>query len=432
MTTAQGQPTGAKGPPPSPAIALWAVAAAFGTYFCMYVFRKPFTAASYAGGEVFGLPEKTVLVTTQVFGYMLSKVVGIRVIAELPPARRALGLLVLVGAAELALLGFAVMPSPMHAACLFVNGLALGMVFGLVLGFLEGRRTTEALAAGLCASFILADGVAKSVGTWLLDQGVSERMMPGLADLLFVPPILLFVGMLSRVPPPDKEDVIHRGERSAMDRHDRAAMIRGHGLGLMLLIGVYLLVTIARSVRADFMPEIWRGLGVEAAPETFARSEVLVAFFVLASNGLSVLIRDNRRAFFAAIGVAMVGGLMMLAALAGLRRGSLDGLTFMVLVGIGLYLPYVVIHTTIFERLIAMTRDRGNLGFLMYLADAVGYLGYVVLMLTQGLIPTGPSFLTFFSVICGVIAVLTCLSLAASWVYYARRTSALKPPVAEV
>lgn len=27
---------------------VWAVVAAFGTYFCMYGFRKPFTAASYS------------------------------------------------------------------------------------------------------------------------------------------------------------------------------------------------------------------------------------------------------------------------------------------------------------------------------------------------------------------------------------------------
>ena len=34
---------------------------------------------------------------------------------------------------------------------LFVNGLPLGMVFGLVIGFLEGRKVTEALSAGpLC------------------------------------------------------------------------------------------------------------------------------------------------------------------------------------------------------------------------------------------------------------------------------------------
>jgi hypothetical protein len=29
------------------ALSVWCVVAAFGTYFCMYAFRKPFTAATY-------------------------------------------------------------------------------------------------------------------------------------------------------------------------------------------------------------------------------------------------------------------------------------------------------------------------------------------------------------------------------------------------
>jgi hypothetical protein len=431
MTTAERQPAKAGGMRSASAIALWSVVAAFGTYFCMYVFRKPFTAATFEGGTVWGIGEKTVLVTSQVIGYMMSKFIGIRVIAELPADRRAAGLLVLIGSAELALVLFGLVPSPLHAFCLFFNGLALGMVFGLVLGFLEGRRLTEALAAGLCASFILADGVAKSVGTWLLGLGISDRWMPGVAGLLFLPPILLFIGMLSRVPPPDDRDVSLRGERSTMGRQDRAAMIRRHGIGLVLIVGVYLLVTIARSVRADFMPEIWRGLGVDAMPSTFASSELLVALFVLVANGLSVLILDNRRAFFSAIGVAMAGGVLMLAALVGLRQSWVGGFTFMVMLGTGLYLPYVAIHTTIFERLIAMTRDRGNLGFLMYIADAIGYLGYVVLMILKGLFPTGQTFMGFFTATCGIVAVLTCLSLAMGWGVYARNR--VKPlPLGEV
>ena len=124
-------------------------------------------------------------------------------------------------------------------------------------------------------------------------------------------------------------------------------------------------------------------------PSTFARSEGLVALVVLVANGMSVLIVDNRRAFFASLGVALSGGVLMLAALAGLSQSWLDGFTFMVLVGAGLYLPYVAVHTTIFERLIAMTRERGNLGFLMYVADSVGYLGYAALLIARAPCPAG-------------------------------------------
>ncbi len=133
------------------------------------------------------------------------------------------------------------------------------------------------------------------------------------------------------------------------------------------------------------------------------------------------MIIDNRRAFFTSLAISLFGGVLMLAALAGWSRSVLDGFTFMVLVGTGLYLPYVVIQTTVFERLIAMTRERANLGFLMYVADAFGYLGYAGLMIASSAVPAGGDFLRFFMVTCGVTAVLTCASLVLSWAYFVRR-----------
>jgi hypothetical protein len=420
MSVAQEQPVATKVEPSTLALAAWSIAAAFGTYFCMYGFRKPFTAAAFPGGSVWGIGEKTVLVTAQVLGYTVSKFIGIRVIAEMPPRRRAGGILVLIAVAEASLLLFAVAPPPLHVLCLFLNGLPLGMVFGLVVGYLEGRKNTEALTAGLCASFILADGATKSVGTWLLAQGVSERRMPGVAGLIFLGPLLIFLWMLTRIPPPDARDVALRSKRPTLDRRDRAALLRRYGIGLFLIVSAYLLVTIARSIRADFAPEIWRGLGTSVAPATFAQSELLVALGVLLANGLTVLIVDNQRAFFTSLGVALAGGTLMLAALGGLYLSWLSGFAFMVLMGLGLYLPYVAVHTTIFERLIAMTRDRGNLGFLMYVADSVGYLGYVALMIGKGLVPAEHDFLRFFAITCGVVALLTCVCLMQSWWYFGR------------
>ncbi|MBM4090738.1 MAG: hypothetical protein FJ276_15150 [Planctomycetes bacterium] len=207
-------------------LAAWCVVAAFGTYFCMYAFRKPFTAAGYADFAWAGIGYKTILVTAQVLGYTVSKFIGIRLIAEMNPARRAVAILVLIGIAEFAMLLFGLVPPPYNFVCLFVNGLPLGMVFGLVLGFLEGRRLTEALSAGLCASFIVADGAVKSVGAYLLALGVSEFWMPFFAGALFVPPLLLFVGMLARIPLPDSVDRSHRGPRDPMNRADRRRFFR--------------------------------------------------------------------------------------------------------------------------------------------------------------------------------------------------------------
>ena len=51
---------------------LWSSVAAFGTYFCMFAFRKPFTAASYQDSFVWGMKFKDVVVCSQVMGYLVS------------------------------------------------------------------------------------------------------------------------------------------------------------------------------------------------------------------------------------------------------------------------------------------------------------------------------------------------------------------------
>jgi hypothetical protein len=426
MTAHANHPSQAGLPPRGGRLGLsaWCLMAAFGTYFCMYAFRKPFTAAEYAGYGLWGWELKTILVATQVLGYTISKFLGIKVIAEMVPSRRAVTILVLIGIAETALLLFAVVPAPYNFVCLFLNGLPLGMVFGLVLGFLEGRRVTEALNAGLCASFILADGVTKSVGAYLLAWGINQFWMPFVAGLLFVPPLALGVWMLARIPPPDAADIALRSVRIPMNAADRSRFFARYAGGLSLLVLLYLLITILRSIRADFAPEIWRGLGTAQQPSVFTSSEMLVALGVMLVNGLSVLIVDNRRAFFVALGTCGAGLALLAVAVAGQATGWLSGFAFMVLSGLGLYLPYVAVHTTIFERLIAMTRDRGNIGYLMYLADAFGYLGYVAVMFGKGAFALPGEFLDFFTATCGIITASAALLLLGAWWYFADRCPA--------
>lgn len=404
-------------------LGVWCVVAAFGTYACMYGFRKPFTAGNYLEAP-FGVGMKAWLVTAQVLGYTVSKFVGIRVIAGMPASRRAATLLGLIGAAELALVLFGLVPGPYRVACLFLNGLPLGMVFGLVLGFLEGRRMTEAFVAGLCASFILADGVAKSVGAALLEGGIAERWMPAAAGALFLLPLFGFVRMLERIPPPTGEDVRERAERGPMNRDDRRRWWRRHGGGLVPIMIGYLLVTVLRSLRADFAPELWSALGTTGQPGVFTRSELWVAIGVVAVCGSVVLVRDNRRAFDLALGVSVAGLALVGLTLAGWQAGVLPGFAFMVLLGLGLYLPYVAVHTTVFERLIALTRDRGNMGYLMYLADAAGYLGYVAVMLGRSRMRPAEGILEFFCATSAWLAGLAALSFAGAWWWFGRRTRA--------
>ena len=164
---------------PTPVFVLFAIAAAFTTYFCMYAFRKPFAAARFDGqlfaGTLIGL--KTAIVVSQILGYSLSKYIGIKVCSEVTPARRAWSLIGLILWAETALAFYAILPGGWKVVAIFFNGLPLGMVWGLVVWYLEGRRTSEFLLAGLSCSYIVSSGMVKDIGRAMLEGGVATWWM---------------------------------------------------------------------------------------------------------------------------------------------------------------------------------------------------------------------------------------------------------------
>lgn len=204
------------------AVTLKAAFAAFGVYFCMYGFRKPFTVASFEGLSYFGIDYKVLIIIAQVMGYFISKFLGIKFISELKPEKRIFYLFIFIAVAELALLGFAVIPAPYNILCMFINGIPLGMIWGIVFSYIEGRKTTEIIGLFLCSSFVVSSGFTKSAGKFLIDTfSVSEFWMPFSAGLLFIIPLLIFGLMLEKLPQPTEEDILLKNKREPLNKSER-------------------------------------------------------------------------------------------------------------------------------------------------------------------------------------------------------------------
>lgn len=397
----------------------YAAVVAFATYFGMYAFRKPFAAASFEG-ETFlstGVALKTAFVIAQLVGYTLSKYVGVGVAPSLSDARRARTLVLLVIAAELALLLFAVLPGDAKVFAIFANGLPLGMVWGIVVRYLEGRRTSDVLLAGLATSFIVASGVVKDAGRWLMREGdVSEAWMPFATGALFLPGFLLAVWLLDRLPPPSADDVASRSARPPMDASMRRAFLRDHGVALAPLLAVYVVVTAYRDFRDNYGVELFDELGYGGAPAIFTETEVPVALGVLVSLALLGLVRRHRAGLFATYALMIAGALLIGVSTWLSANGALDGATWMLVTGLGSYLIYMPYNTVLFERFVAVTGVAGNAVFAIQLADALGYTGSVVVQLVKDLGASEATRLVFFQrfsvVVAGVSLLLFALSAA--------------------
>jgi hypothetical protein len=79
-----------------------------------------------------------------------------------------------------------------------------------------------------------------------------------------------------------------------------------------------------------------------------------------------------------------------------LQQGSISGLTWMILVGLGGYFSYVPFGSVLFDRIVAATRTVGTAVFAIYVADALGYTGSVFLVLFKDLFQADASRLEFF------------------------------------
>jgi phosphonate degradation associated HDIG domain protein len=409
---------------PKPVFIAYAIAAAFATYFCMYAFRKPFAAARFDGEQFLGgeIALKTAFVVSQILGYTVSKYIGIKVCPEVRPERRAAMLVFLILAAEAALVLFAVLPRDLKVVAIFCNGLPLGMVWGLVVWYLEGRLTSEVLLAGLACSYIVSSGAVKDVGRYLMAvHGVSEVAMPMLTGALFLPPFLLSVWLLSHLPPPTAADHAARVERTTMDRSSRLAFLRALLLGLVLLFGVRLLTTAFRDFRDNYGVELFEALGYRGDPALFTRTEVPVALGVMTALALLNLIRNNRAGVLGAHLLMATGLALMAFATLLLDLGVLNGIGWMILVGLGSYMAYVPHDSVVFDRIIASTRVGGTAVFAIYLADAIGYTGSIGLPLVKDLLFPRVDRLAFFRAFTYMVSLAGTGMLVASGLYFYRK-----------
>ncbi|MBS1682866.1 MAG: hypothetical protein JST48_14230 [Bacteroidetes bacterium] len=361
---------------------LYASVVSFCLYTCIFSLRKTFGVALYEGISYGGLDFKAWMVISQVIGYLISKVIGIKVASELQLRKRSSGILILVSVASVSWLLFALTPAPYNLLFLFLNGLPLGMVWSLVFSYLEGRRNTEVLGASLSVSFIFAAGFGKTVGGWLMsDWHVNEYWMPFVASCLFFIPLLLFLWLLDKVPPPSAQDEAFRTKRRPMTGVERLTFIKTFWPGLVLLIFSYALLTTFRDFRDNFSAELWKSLSLGNDPSIFTRTETPISIIVLIAIAALMLIKNNRKALFINHLMIIFGMLLVGIGTFLYEQEIISPVFWMTTVGMGLYFGYIQFNSIFFDRLLAAFAYAGTVAFLINLADSFGYLGSVSVLL---------------------------------------------------
>jgi MFS family permease len=289
----------------------------------------------------------------------------------------------------------------------------------MVFGYLEGRRFTEVLGAGLSVSFIFSAGLCKSVGGFIMrDWGTSERWMPLVASFLFVVPLLIFLWLLDQLPPPSALDEALRTKRQPMNIRDRKKFLFSFAPGIVLFVLAYMLLTSFRDFRDNFSAEVWKTLGYGNSPEIFTTTEIPVSIVVLGVMGSLMLIKNNKLAFMVNHLIIMFGMILIGIATYLFESALISPPVWMILIGLGLYLGYVPFNSIFFDRLIAAFQYVGTVGFTMYVADSFGYLGSVAVLFFKEFGYAKLSWLNFFISSGYIVSVAGTLLIAGSMLYF--------------
>ncbi|HZB13297.1 MAG TPA: DUF5690 family protein [Chryseolinea sp.] len=399
--------------------ASYATVMAFCLYTCIYAFRKTFSVATFDGLAYAGISYKVWLVMFQVIGYALSKFMGIRVISELKASSRAFGIVLMILIAGISWFFFAIVPPPYNIIFLFTNGFPLGLVWGMIFGYMEGRRFTEVLGAGLSVSFIFSAGVAKSAGGFIMrDWGVSEMWMPFVTCCVFLIPLLTFLWFLDKLPAPSALDESLRTRREPMDSEGRSDFVKAFWPGIILFTLTYMLLTTFREFRDNFSAEVWKSLGYGDSPEIFTTTEVPVSITVLVVIGSLMVIKNNKTALMVSHLIIFIGMVMIGVSTFLFQKDLISPPLWMILIGTGLYLGYVPFNSIFFDRLLAAFKYVGTVGFLIYVADAFGYLGSIGVLFFKEFGYAQLSWLEFFFSAGYTISIVGSLLIGASMLYF--------------
>lgn len=302
------------------------------------------------------------------------------------------------------------------------------MIWGLVFAFLEGRKVTEVLGACLSITFIVASGWVRTVGTYLmLDWHVSEMWMPAVTGAIFTPLLLVSVYGLSQLPAPSAEDKHLRAARAPMDGRSRWQFFCRYALGLSCLVLSFMLLTGLRDFRDSFEAELWQDLGFAEEANIFAYTGMRVALIVAVVLAAMMFVRSNTKAFFVNHVVILFGIALFGCATWAFEMGLIEGKTWMIVLGAGIYIAYIPYNSFLFDRMIASLGVTANAGFLIYLADSAGYLGSVGILLYRTFMQEQLSWLTFFINASYVAAIVSAALVMISLLYFSALLAQRQP-----
>jgi uncharacterized membrane protein YwzB len=229
--------------------------------------------------------------------------------------------------------------------------------------------------------------------------------------------------MLEQIPPPSDDDKISRSPRIPLDKQQRKQLFSAYAFGLSAILFANMVLTVGRDIKDNFLVEIFRSIGMDNNISIFTQTETIIGLFVLGLLSLMVLVQKNKQAFYLIHLIMFLGLITMLFSTFLLSIGMLSPFVCIILHGIGLYTTYIVFQSLYFERFIASFRIKGNVGYLIYLSDFIGYLASCIILIGKEFIGFSANWKYFFINMSYCVGILGIITISLAFWYFSKKLS---------
>lgn len=408
---------------PQTAITLAAVSSSFAYLFVMLL-RYPMLTMTREEHEAYngdwnGISAKTLLVLAYTIGYSVGKVPALFFVSKLPPWKRLRFLVAVVLVSFVLTVGFFSVASLVTQASLVLLGaIPISGAFGVMTQYLEGRHATDSLNSGLSVTLLLGGAVARATAKWvhtLLHD--NWAYVPLVVAGGYLPVCLLFLLMLDTTPPPTLADARIRNERRPISFNHGAKFFTKYASGLALVFIGYILSSALRNYREFFAVDIYNQTlrqENDITPWQYIIFELPAAVVCVLALMIISRVKSNRNAVLLIDGLMMLGGCICLVCSVLYKYGlvevndpachggnnthhfgnnthhacdrhgkvftSVGGTSWIMTMGVGMYLMYIPGGFILFDRLVAASGFTGTSVFLIYASDVVGQFGTFALV----------------------------------------------------
>jgi hypothetical protein len=387
-----------------------------------YIFMFFISSAVYAGKfdtySIFG-KTKNVIAISQNIGYIFGNIIGYFIVPKLNKDTRLKNFISTYFFAALPMLLFGTRIPVIQIIAMFLSGIFTIWIWGHIIYYIEGRHATGIIILIVYAGIIVGSGVAKSVGTIFLNNGISEDWMPAICSLIGIIGCTLFGYLLSKSPSPTEDEIIKNSLREPATSEEQINFIKTHKIGLISVCLVYGCLSSYRKFRDYYSLELWSELlGDNFDPSVYSTAELLIGISVIIVYFSVVFIHNDKKAFGYLLFVMLIGGFFIQISTIIYSVNYYSPYVWMILIGIGLYLTYIPPGAMLYDKLMAATGTNFTILSIIYISEATSQIIILLSILIKSLVFDNIGYVPYFIMLSYIIASIVIIGMIVAMISF--------------